>query len=35
LEFAAIQTLLNEGTVYVVVPEKMPDTGSLAAMFHY
>jgi len=24
LEFAAIQTLLNGGTVYVVEPEKMP-----------
>jgi len=35
LEFAAIQTLLNGGTVYVVEPEKMPDTGSLAAVFRY
>ncbi len=35
LEFAAIQTLLNGGTVYVVDPEKMPDTESLAAVFRY
>ena len=35
LEFAAIQTLLNGGTVYVVEPEKMPDTGSLAAVLRY
>jgi len=34
-EFAAIQTLLNVGTVYVVEAEKMPDTGSLAAVFRY
>src|SRR4030043_190485 len=35
LEFAAIQTLLNGGTVYVVEPEKMPDTGPVAAVFRY
>jgi hypothetical protein len=35
LEFAAIQTILNGGTVYVVEPEKMPDAGSLAAVFRY
>ena len=35
LEFTAIQTLLNGGTVYVVEPETMPDTGSLAAVFRY
>ena len=35
LEFAAIQTLLNGGTVYVVEPGTMPDTGSLAAVFRY
>jgi hypothetical protein len=35
LEFAAIQTLLNGGTVYVVEPEKGPDTKSLAAVFRY
>jgi hypothetical protein len=35
LEFAAIQTLLNGGTVYVVEPEKMPDTDPLAAVFRY
>ena len=35
LEFAAIQALLNGGTVYVVEAEKMPDTESLAAVFRY
>ncbi len=35
LEFAAVQALLNGGTVYVVEPEKMPDPGSLAAVFRY
>lgn len=35
LEFAVIQTLLNGGIVYVVEPEKMPDAGSLAAVFRY
>ena len=35
LEFTAIQTLLNGGTVYVVEPRTMPDTGSLAAVFRY
>jgi len=32
LESTAIQTLLNGGTVYVVKPGTMPDTGSLAAV---
>jgi hypothetical protein len=35
LESTAIQTLLNGGTVYVVKPGTMPDTGSLAAVFRY
>jgi hypothetical protein len=35
LEFAAIQTLLNGGTVYMVGAEKMPDIGPLAAVFRY
>ena len=35
LEFAAIQTLLNGGAVYVVEPGTMPDAGSLAAVFRY
>jgi hypothetical protein len=35
LEFAAIQALMNGGTVYVVEAEKMPDTESLAAVFRY
>jgi hypothetical protein len=35
LELTAIQTLLNGGTVYVVEPEKMPDTDPLAAVFRY
>jgi hypothetical protein len=35
LESAAIQTLLNGGTVYMVEPEKMLDDESLAAVFRY
>jgi hypothetical protein len=35
LESAAIQTLLNGGTVYVVEPGKMPDDQLLAAVFRY
>ncbi len=35
LESAAIQTLLNGGTVYMVGAEKMPDTDPLAAVFRY
>ena len=35
LEFAAIQTLLNGGTVYMVGAEKMPESGPLAAVFRY
>ena len=35
LEFAAIQTLLNGGTVYMIGAEKMPDTDPLAAVFRY
>jgi hypothetical protein len=35
LESTAIQTLLNGGTVYVVKPGTMPDTGSLAAVLRY
>jgi len=35
LELAAIQTLLNGGTVYVVESGTMLDTGSLAAVFRY
>jgi hypothetical protein len=35
LEFAAIQTLLNGGTVYMVGAEKMPDTDPSAAVFRY
>jgi hypothetical protein len=34
-EFTATRTLLNGGIVYVVEPENMPDTGSLAAVFRY
>lgn len=32
---AAIQTLLNRGTVYVVGPEEMPDHAPVAAVFRY
>jgi hypothetical protein len=35
LEMAAIQTFLNGGTVFILPPEKMPDTGDLAALFRY
>ena len=35
LESAAIQTLLNGGTVHTVEPEKIPDAGPLAAVFRY
>jgi hypothetical protein len=34
-EFAALQTLLNGGTVYVVESERMPDDTSFAAVFRY
>jgi hypothetical protein len=35
LEIAAIQTFLNGGAVFILPPEKMPDTGDLAALFRY
>ena len=35
LDFAAVQTLLNGGTVYAVELEKVPDGASLAAVFRY
>ncbi len=35
LDFVAIHTLLNGGTVYVVEPEKMPDSIPAAAIFRY
>lgn len=35
LNAAAIQTLLNGGTVYAVPPEKVPDEAPLAAIFRY
>jgi hypothetical protein len=35
LEFAAIQTLLNGGTVYMAGAEKMPESDPLAAVFRY
>jgi hypothetical protein len=35
LDFAAIHTLLNGGTVYVVEPGKVPHDASLAAVFRY
>lgn len=35
LNTAAIQTLLNGGTVYAVEPEKVPDNALLAAVFRY
>jgi hypothetical protein len=35
LDFAAIHTLLNGGTVYAVEPEKVPDQAPAAAIFRY
>lgn len=35
LDFAAIQTFLNGGTVYAIAPEKVPDNTPMAAMFRY
>jgi hypothetical protein len=35
LDFAAIHTLLNSGTVYAVAPEYVPDIRPLAAIFRY
>ena len=32
---AAVQTLLNHGTIYAVEPDEMPDNGSVAAVFRY
>jgi hypothetical protein len=35
LDLAAVQTILNGGTVYAVEPEKVPDNAPLAAVFRY
>ncbi|MFB2837408.1 hypothetical protein [Floridanema evergladense] len=35
LDSAAVQTILNGGTVYAVEPEKVPDRAPLAAVFRY
>jgi hypothetical protein len=35
LDSAAVQTLLNGGTVYAVEPEKVPDCAPLAAVFRF
>ncbi|MBC7235878.1 MAG: hypothetical protein H5T69_08550, partial [Chloroflexi bacterium] len=35
LDLAAIQTVLNGGTVYAVEPETVPDGASLAAIFRF
>jgi hypothetical protein len=35
LDFAAIHTLLNGGTVYAVEPDKVPDGAPAAAIFRY
>jgi hypothetical protein len=35
LDFAAIHTFLNGGTVYALKPEEMPDEAPLAAVFRY
>jgi hypothetical protein len=35
LDFAAVHTLLNRGTVYAVELKKVPDEAPLAAVFRY
>jgi hypothetical protein len=35
LDFAALHTLLNGGTVYAVNPEEVPDEAPVAAVFRY
>jgi len=35
LDFAAVQTILNSGTVYAVEPENVPDGAPLAAIFRF
>jgi hypothetical protein len=35
LDLAAIQSILNGGTVYAVEPEQVPDHAPLAAVFRY
>jgi len=35
LDFAAIHTLLNGGTVYAVEPEQVPDAAPSAAIFRF
>lgn len=35
LDFAAIHTLLNGGTVYAVEPEQVPEQAPAAAIFRY
>lgn len=35
LDLAAMQTILNGGTVYAVEPEQVPDNAALAAVFRY
>jgi len=35
LDLTAIQTLINGGTVYAVLPEEIPDRALLAAIMRY
>jgi hypothetical protein len=35
LDFAAVQTLLNKGTVYALKAEELPDESSIAAVYRY
>jgi hypothetical protein len=35
LDFAAVQTILNRGTVYALKAEEMPDESSISAVFRY
>ncbi|MBK5102447.1 MAG: hypothetical protein JJE15_15915, partial [Desulfobacteraceae bacterium] len=35
LDFAAIQTFLQEGSVFVLEPDQVPDEALIAAVFRY
>ena len=35
LDFAAVHTLLNGGTVYAVSPDAVPDSAPVAAVYRY
>jgi hypothetical protein len=35
LDFAAVQTFINSGTIYAVAPDRMPGGHHVAAVFRY